>query len=472
MGTEATSRVCSGPLENVDIPVQHTITTMAFIHPIQALATIGNDSIIFTVVKNVIMTFQQQSSGEYKQIGEWADTYDRSDSIKEKVSKEQERQIQENIKKQKDNEGNSVPKKVSEAKVPVPGPGAPRIYSCIRNLIVTKNGDKLISCADSDKSVLIFKIDLSNKTNCLELLKRQPFPKRPNAITISDDESTVIMADKFGDVYSIPVEGEPITNINEELDPILGHVSMLTDVLFKTDSKGKRFLITTDRDEHIKVSHFPQSFIVDKWLFGHKEFVSSVCSPAWKPNFLFSAGGDDSVYLWDWEAGKKLTEFNYSEAVKPYLGDNHLAPSRFQNENNDVIEYAVSKIVAFSTAPYVAFFVEATKVLFILKVDSEKETFTLSKTIDLPYNVISLESVQGDELVVSLDNRDSGNNDFVKFIKYDAANDDFTVDDAKSKAVDTCLKQFSNSEKLVVESADVYPLYSITTLKKHGEHYS
>ena len=115
---------------------------MPFIHPIQALATIGNDSIIFTVVKNAIMTFQQQSSGEYKMIGEWIDTYDRSDTIKEKVSKEQERQIQENIKKQKDNEGNIVSKKVTEAKIPVPGAGAPRIYSCIRNLIVTMDGDK------------------------------------------------------------------------------------------------------------------------------------------------------------------------------------------------------------------------------------------------------------------------------------------------------------------------------------------
>lgn len=445
---------------------------MPFIHPIQALATIGNDSIIFTVVKNAIMTFQQQSSGEYKMIGEWIDTYDRSDTIKEKVSKEQERQIQENIKKQKDNEGNIVSKKVTEAKIPVPGAGAPRIYSCIRNLIVTKDGDKLISCADSDKSVLIFKIDLTNKSNCLELVKRQPFPKRPNAITISDDESTVIMADKFGDVYSIPVEGKVIENFNEELDPILGHVSMLTDVHFKTDANGKRYLITTDRDEHIKVSHFPQSFIVDKWLFGHKEFVSSICSPAWKSNFLFSAGGDDSVFLWDWESGKKLREFNYAESIKPYLNDNHLAPSRFQNEANDVIEYAVTKIVAFSSSPYVAFFVEATKVLFILRVDIEKKGLTLAKTIDLPYNVISLESVQGDELVVSLDNRDSNNNDFVKFIKYDSDKNDFSINETKSKAVDTCLGQFSDSKNLVVESKDVYPLYSITSLKKHGEHYS
>ena len=444
---------------------------MAVIHPIQAVAVNAKDSVVFTVIKNVILGLKRKDDG-FKVIGKWVDDFDRSNSLKEKVSKEQDRQINENAKKQKDNDGNAVPKKKTEAKVPVPGPGAPPVYSCIRNLIVSKDGKKLFSCADSDKSVLIFDIDLTNETNCLKLVKRQPFPKRPNAITISDDEKTVIMADKFGDVYSIPTEGESLENINDELDPILGHVSMLTDVLFKKDSNGKRYILSADRDEHIKISHFPQSFIVDKWLFGHSQFVSSICSPLWKSNFLFSAGGDDYVYLWDWESGKKLSEFKYNDLIKPYLNDQHLAPSRFQNEANDVIEYAVSKIAAFNTIPYVTFFVEATKVLFIVKVDVENNTFGECTKLELPYNIISISDSGDEEIIVTLDNRDSNNKEFVQLISYDSKTYSFKINADESNGLNSAISSFENDAGVTTEKDKIFPLYSTTTLRKHGEHYS
>ncbi|CAB4255667.1 similar to Saccharomyces cerevisiae YDR165W TRM82 Subunit of a tRNA methyltransferase complex composed of Trm8p and Trm82p that catalyzes 7- methylguanosine modification of tRNA [Maudiozyma barnettii] len=446
---------------------------MAIIHPIQNIVAFGDGLVIFAVIKNVILAYKRQDTGSYKLIGKWTDQYDRTESIKDKVTKEQDRQIDENAKKQKDNEGNVViQKKKTEAKIPVPGPGAPPVYSCIRNLLISKDGHKLLSCADSDKSVLVFDIDLNNDTNCLQLVKRQPFPKRPNSITITDDGKTVIMADKFGDVYSIPTDGEPLKDINDELDPILGHVSMLTDVLFKVDSHGKKFIITTDRDEHIKVSHFPQSFIVDKWLFGHSQFLSSICSPLWKSEWLFSAGGDDFIYLWDWESGKKLSEFKYSDIIKPYLTEKHLAPSRFQNESNDIIEYAVSKIVAFSGIPYIAFFVEATNILFIVKIDVENKKISESNTLELPYNIISLNTANDNEVIVSLDNRDSNGENFVKFVKYNSQSCIFEINEQKTKELDACFDTLKNDSNITVEKENIFPLYSTTTLRKHGEHYS
>lgn len=443
---------------------------MVIIHPIQAVVTIGDNSVVFTVVKNVILAYRKECE-QYKLIGKWLDHYDRTNSIKEKVTNEQERQIAENAKKQKDNEGHAIKKK-TDAKVPIPGLGAPPVYACIRNLLVSKNGDKLFSCADSDKSILIFNIDLENGSNCLQLIKRQSFPKRPNAITISDDEKTVVMADKFGDVYSIPVEGEPVQNINEELEPILGHVSMLTDILFKTNSEGKRFLITTDRDEHIKISHFPQCFIVDKWLFGHDQFISSVCSPQWKSNWLFSAGGDDFVFLWNWESGEQISKFDYSGLIKSYLNDAHLAPVRFQNEENNVIEYSVSKIVATPTAPFVSFFVEATKILFIVEVNLENGSLSLKDRLEFPSNIISLNASTDDGLVISLDNRESNNREFIKFITLNNEKNKFEINEKQSESLDICIRASENDDDITVEKDGVYPLYSITTLRKHGEHYS
>ena len=124
------------------------------------------------------------------------------------------------------------------------------------------------------------------------------------------DDSDLILADKFGDIYSMPIAEEVLSSINDEKAPILGHVSMLTDVNMVKDSEGKQYIITADRDEHIRISHYPQSYIVDKWLFGHEEFVSSICIPTWNDRLLFSAGGDHFVFSWDWKSGKLLHKFD------------------------------------------------------------------------------------------------------------------------------------------------------------------
>ncbi|CAI4058355.1 Trm82p SKDI_04G3860 [Saccharomyces kudriavzevii IFO 1802] len=445
---------------------------MTVIHPLQDTLTSRDGSLIFAIIKNCILSFRYQSSNEWELVGKWSDDFDKTQEIKKNVARDQQRQTSENEnknKKLKSNKGDSITKTV--AKVPSPGIGAPPIYSYIRNLKLTADDSRLIACADSDKSVLIFDVDRASKTNILKLTKRFSFPKRPNAITVAEDGTTVIVADKFGDVYSIDINSNPEEKFTQE--PILGHVSMLTDVHMMKDSTGHTFLITSDRDEHIKISHYPQCFIVDKWLFGHKHFVSSICCD--KDSLLLSAGGDVNIFAWDWKTGETLSTFDYSGLIKPYLSDQHLAPSRFQNEDNSIIEFAVSRIVKLSNLPFAAFFVEATKCIMILEIsEKEKGKLSLKQIINLPYNVISL-SAQNDELQVTLDNQKSPNvqNNFVKFIQYNPNDCVFVDNDEKSNKFDDVITQsVGRDSNLNAEEECVYPLYNISSLRKHGEHYS
>ena len=53
-----------------------------------------------------------------------------------------------------------------------------------------------------------------------------------------------------------------------EQPPILGHVSMITSMLV-LDDVGK--IITADRDEHIRVSEWPNSWKISRFLLGHKQ---------------------------------------------------------------------------------------------------------------------------------------------------------------------------------------------------------
>ena len=182
-------------------------------------------------------------------------------------------------------------------------------------------------------------------------------PKRPSSIILTGDDSTILSADKFGDVYSLPlIPGDisartqrnprqvklsaPVaTNLTvhtkrnlaslqqqkqylkqnasqEKSGPdfehqvILGHVSLLTDLAFvslQSESSGNKrsYLLTADKDEHIRVSRAPpQAHVIENYCLGHTSFVSSLCIPQWAPEFLVSGGGDGYLIVWKWLEGR------------------------------------------------------------------------------------------------------------------------------------------------------------------------
>ena len=190
-------------------------------------------------------------------------------------------------------------------------------------------------------------------------------PKRPCAIALTSDDSTILCADKFGDVYSLPLLGLPYESKTDEStgDPakdedqnapkvftpaansktvhtkknkealrhqmrlnnqksekkslqfdhqlLLGHVSLLTDVVSvtitdetSTNPRQRSYLLSADRDEHIRISRgIPQAYVIEGYCFGHTEFVNKLCIPDWNKRMLVSGGGDDFLLVWDWLKG-------------------------------------------------------------------------------------------------------------------------------------------------------------------------
>ena len=107
--------------------------------------------------------------------------------------------------------------------------------------------------------------------------------------------------------------------IEFEHELLLGHVSLLTDLLCATIRKGssiRHYILTSDRDEHIRVSRgIPQAYIIEGYCLGHTQFVSKMCIPPWKPELLVSGGGDDYISIWDWQRGTALKEVNIRTTV-------------------------------------------------------------------------------------------------------------------------------------------------------------
>ena len=109
----------------------------------------------------------------------------------------------------------------------------------------------------------------------MKLIKRQPIPKRPSSITIDSQGQRAIVADKFGDVYTVSINDDSSMSeieieIEKDIQPILGHVSMLTDITMATthhNNNNKQFIITADRDEHIRISNYPKSYVIKIFIW-------------------------------------------------------------------------------------------------------------------------------------------------------------------------------------------------------------
>ncbi|RIB00637.1 hypothetical protein C2G38_1902023, partial [Gigaspora rosea] len=84
---------------------------------------------------------------------------------------------------------------------------------------------------------------------------------------------------------------------------LLGHVSMVTDMVLTPNNK---FVITADRDEHIRVSQFPKGYNIKSYCFGHTQFLSKLHILPWDSDLLLSAGGDDFIALWDYVPGRLI----------------------------------------------------------------------------------------------------------------------------------------------------------------------
>ncbi|XP_053653805.2 tRNA (guanine-N(7)-)-methyltransferase non-catalytic subunit WDR4 isoform X3 [Cherax quadricarinatus] len=92
--------------------------------------------------------------------------------------------------------------------------------------------------------------------------------------------------------------------------PILGHLSMLLDMAITEDDK---YIITCDRDEKIRVSHYPNSYNIVSFCLGHKEFVTQVELLPQNNNLLLSCSGDGTLILWDYLQGECLAELDTRE---------------------------------------------------------------------------------------------------------------------------------------------------------------
>lgn len=187
-------------------------------------------------------------------------------------------------------------------------------------------------------------------------------PKRVCAIILTPDEQTIISADKFGDVYSLPMHpssnesrsGSTVDVRNGAFQPsateltvhtkgnlealrqqmlqknvqsqreapdfehrlLLGHVSLLTDVAIATTKvagETRPFILTSDRDEHVRVSRYPQAHIVRGYCLGFRDFVSKISIVPWAQQYLIVGSGEPSLKVFDWHSRELKSQTRFDD---------------------------------------------------------------------------------------------------------------------------------------------------------------
>ncbi|TRM65524.1 WD40-repeat-containing domain protein [Schizophyllum amplum] len=207
----------------------------------------------------------------------------------------------------------------------------PRRVNCrARRSDKAKGGPIRVAAVDRSQKHLA----TSSDDKCLrvwELIKRgRELPKKATDVRFTQDGQTIIVADKFGDVFAYPLhppaekkdegkkekDGLASHENPSDGDLVLGHVSLLTACILTPD---ERYIITADRDEHIRVSWYPQAYQIESFCLGNEKFVSALHIPASAPDRLISGGGDPVLRVWDWMSGALVREIPVLDAVEPTI---------------------------------------------------------------------------------------------------------------------------------------------------------
>lgn len=161
-----------------------------------------------------------------------------------------------------------------------------------------------------------------NMTKTLYPCKLYSLSKRARCLAFTNvDECQVIIAgDLSGDAtaFLVPEDASPSASNAKDAEEVkststpkrllLGHTaSMLTGLnVVKKNSDQQQFILTSDRDEKVRVSNFPETHIIQGYLLGHSSFISCMDAISNERSLCLTASGDGTSRLWDYKTCKEV----------------------------------------------------------------------------------------------------------------------------------------------------------------------
>ncbi|EPY51226.1 tRNA (guanine-N7-)-methyltransferase subunit Trm82 [Schizosaccharomyces cryophilus OY26] len=241
-----------------------------------------------------------------------------------------------------------------------------------RQVAFSKDESRMATVSE-DKCLRLWEIDEAAKAR---LCYEKTIPKRCADMKFHDS-GDLVFGDKFGDIYRVNEQWfknassenqENTASENKEekkeskedwkLEPIMGHVSILTQLCLTNDPRkpDQEIIVSSDRDEHIRISRFPSAYVIEGFCMGHEDFVSRIS--LYDNSTLISGGGDNHVFLWDLKTCQCLDAFDVRSAFANYLSADK--------------PMVISSIIPIPSRNLIAFACEGIAGLIFAKVSSEK----------------------------------------------------------------------------------------------------
>lgn len=234
-------------------------------------------------------------------------------------------------------------------------------YHMITSLSFSEDGKYFAVCTNRKQLCLY-------ETRDLRLLSNRTLVRAASRVRFSPNNDIVI-ADKAGDAYlfstSCPTETGTL---------ILGHLSMLLDILVTQDMK---YVLTTDRDEKIRVSMFPNCYNIISYCLGHEKFVTNISELPHEKSILISCGGDGVFKLWDYKRGNELMSVNFCDKISKCDIENFNQDLHdcHYDESVDIlpVKYLrVSYLSKIESLVVISFY--SSKVLLIYRINGDNDT--------------------------------------------------------------------------------------------------
>ncbi|XP_063995736.1 tRNA (guanine-N(7)-)-methyltransferase non-catalytic subunit WDR4 [Diachasmimorpha longicaudata] len=174
----------------------------------------------------------------------------------------------------------------------------------ITSVSISNDGQYLSICTNRKQLCLY-------KTKDFSLVSNRTLVRAASRVRFTPGND-VIVADKSGDAYLFA------TRCPEQPgELILGHLSMLLDILVTDDGK---FVVSADRDEKIRVSRFPNGYNIESFCLGHTKFVSNISELPHDKRILVSAGGDGQLKFWNYIDGVEVKRVEFMGHIQ----ENHV----------------------------------------------------------------------------------------------------------------------------------------------------
>lgn len=160
----------------------------------------------------------------------------------------------------------------------------------ITDITLSSDNKQIAVLTSTSKRLLVYNLDdISNP-------KLFTLPRAASKARFIEKDNNVLIADKTGDVLKINICDETSKEVK-----LFGHLSLLLDILLTDDNQ---YIITCDRDEKIRVSCYPNTYNIQTYCLGHKEFVKYLHLLPHNRSYLTSASGDGAIKIWNYVTGE------------------------------------------------------------------------------------------------------------------------------------------------------------------------